>query len=86
MKAKEALVGSFKMLKEKPKFVLPMIVLTILGVGIVGVSIVRLTLVTEEAVTPQKWYLLGSMFFVLMILISVVSGYIYYESGTLKQR
>ena len=39
MKVKEALFGSFKMLKEKPKFVLPMILPLILGVGIVGLTL-----------------------------------------------
>jgi hypothetical protein len=36
MKVKEALLDSFGMLKERPKFVLPMLVPLVLGMGILG--------------------------------------------------
>jgi hypothetical protein len=83
MKVKEALFGSFKMLKEKPKFVLPMILPIILGAGILeltlatGVPITGVpisTSTTGEAVAPPEWYL---AMFVLMILIFVVSILVY---------
>jgi len=84
MKVKEALFGSLKMLKEKPKFVLPMILPLILGVGIGGLTLAAgfsitgvpiSTSTTGEAVAPPGWYL-PSMF-VLMILIFVVSILVY---------
>ena len=78
MKVKEALFGSFKMLKEKPKFILPMILPIIIGAGIGGglslAAGVPINTTGKIADLPG-WYLLS--IFVLVILIFVVSILVY---------
>ena len=89
MKVKEALVGSFKILREKPKFMLPMILPLILGVGIVGLTLaagipitiqastggMSISSSTEEVTNPPGWYLLSV--FVLIIIVLVIGILVY---------
>ena len=75
MKVKEALFDSFKMLKEKPKFILPMIVLTILSTSMTGLYIAAGILITggapsEDVVAPPGWY--WPSILTLMIIVVVV--------------
>jgi membrane-anchored glycerophosphoryl diester phosphodiesterase (GDPDase) len=79
MKVKEALLDSFGMLKERPKFVLPMLVPLVLGMGILGLTLaagVPITGVTPTGivVAPPGWYIptvlaLTAVVFVVGILI-----------------
>jgi hypothetical protein len=80
MKVKEALLESFSMLKERPKFVLPMIVPLVLSMGILGLTFasgVPITGVTPtgEVVASPGWYL--PVVLALEMVVLVVSVLIY---------
>ena len=57
MKVKEALLESFGMLKERPKFVLPMIAPLVLGMGILGLTFLMTGVIPTGAGASPGWYL-----------------------------
>lgn len=79
MKVKEAFLESFGMLKERPKFVLPMIAPLVLGMGILGLTFVSGVPITgvipTGAVAPPGWYL--PVVLALAVIASVLSVLIY---------
>jgi hypothetical protein len=90
MKAGEVLVESFRMLRERPKFVLPMLMPTILGMGILGLALVAQVPISvvpaEEAAVSPSWYLPSMLVLSAVVFVIGVLAYGMYPSMVRDRR
>jgi membrane-anchored glycerophosphoryl diester phosphodiesterase (GDPDase) len=90
METREVLAESFRMLRERPKFVLPMLIPTILGMGILSLTIAAQIPISgipaEEAMIPPSWYLPSMLMLSIVVFIISVLMYGMYPSMVRDRR